>query len=89
MTINLPVDPETERLARKLAEVTGKSLPDILKQAIEAEAAKVGVAKPEPISKEELIARMTEITDGFAKLPILDRRTPDEIMGYDDHGLPT
>ena len=25
----------------------------------------------------------------FRKLPILDDRHPDEIIGYDEHGLPT
>jgi len=89
MTINLPVDPETERLARKLAEVNGKTLPDILRQVIEAEAAKAGVKASGRLTKQELIARMTEITDGFAKLPVLDPRTPDEIIGYGEHGLPT
>jgi len=24
----------------------------------------------------------------FARLPVLDRRDPDDILGYDEHGLP-
>ena len=88
MTITLPADPETERLARKLAEVTGKPLPMIVRQAIEAEAAKAGIAGTARLSPDQLLARMTEITDGFARLPILDPREPDEIIGYDEHGVP-
>jgi Rv0623-like transcription factor len=43
MTINLPIDAETERLARKLAEVSGKSLTEVVHDAIAAQAAAVGV----------------------------------------------
>jgi len=29
------------------------------------------------------------LIDEVAELPVLDDRTPDEILGYDEHGLPT
>lgn len=89
MTILLPVDPETERLARKLAEATGKPLPVVVKEAIKASAEAAGVTPPEHVrpSNRELLARMIEITDGFADLPIVDPRTADEILGYGDHGV--
>ena len=88
MNITLPADADTERLARSLAEATGTPLPTIVKQAIEAEAAKVGVSASARLSRAELLARMTEITDGFANLPVNDPREPDEIIGYDERGLP-
>jgi antitoxin VapB len=89
MTIMLPIDDETERLARKLAEATGKSLPDVVSEAIAAMAADTGVRAhvANRLSGDSLLARMTEITDGFAHLPILDPRAADEILGYDEHGL--
>ncbi len=87
MTITLPADAETERLARKLAEVTGKPLPLIVREAIEAEAAKAGVA-PSRVQPDDLLARMLEITDGFARLPVVDPRSADDIIGYDEHGVP-
>jgi hypothetical protein len=31
---------------------------------------------------------MIAITDRFAELPVYDARTPEEIIGYDEHGLP-
>ena len=74
MTITLPADPDTERLARRLAEATGKPLPVIVRQAIEAEAAKVGVTRATRLNRDELLARMTTITDGFADLPVLNTR---------------
>ncbi len=91
MTVVLTVDAETGRLARKLAEVTGKALPDVVKAAILAEAAKEGIAMPAPPRRktaEEKLAAMIAITDVFAHLPVLDARSADEIIGYDEHGVP-
>jgi antitoxin VapB len=31
---------------------------------------------------------LRDIGERCAKLPVLDDRTPDEILGYDEHGLP-
>jgi antitoxin VapB len=89
-TTTLPADPETERLAHKLAEATGKPLPTIVREAIaaKAEAAGVGLHGGARLSRDELLARITAITDRFADLPVHDPRTPEEIIGYDEHGLP-
>jgi antitoxin VapB len=90
MTITLPTDLETERLAKKLAQETGKSLPAIVKEAIEARASAAGIAAPTGINLNhgELLARMTALTQCFAAFPVLDPRTADEILGYDDRGIP-
>ena len=32
---------------------------------------------------------LERIIDEVAQLPVLDDRTPEEILGYDEHGLPT
>ena len=86
MTITtLPADTVTGRLARKLAETTGMPLPLIVKQAIEAEAAKAGISASAGASREELLALMIKITDGFAT--VLDQRSADEIIGYDENGV--
>jgi antitoxin VapB len=89
-TTTLPADPETERLAHKLAEATGKPMPTIVREAIAAKAEAAGVTLPGRgrLSRDELLARMTTITGRFAELPVYDARTPEEIIGYDDHGLP-
>ena len=42
--------------------------------------------------RADRLARLTEtlrIAAEFQTLPVLDDRTPDEILGYDEHGLPT
>ena len=41
--------------------------------------------RPDP---ESTRAAIREIQERLAKLPVLDSRTPDEILGYDEFGLP-
>jgi antitoxin VapB len=40
---------------------------------------------PDP---EKVRAAIREIQERIASLPVLDSRTPDEILGYDEFGLP-
>ena len=40
-------------------------------------------------SKEQLIADIMAIASHCASLPTLDTRTEDEIMGWDESGLPS
>jgi hypothetical protein len=54
MTINLPIDAETERLARKLAELFGKSLTAVVQEAIAAQAAAAGVGAASPMKAQRL-----------------------------------
>lgn len=86
----LPADPDTELLARKLAEATGKPLPTVVREAIaaKAEAAGVSLRHHARLSGQDLIDRVTAISDRCASLPVLDPRSPDEIVGYDDLGVP-
>ena len=81
---------DTAKLAELVAEKTGKSPDQVVREAVEARAIAVGVVPAKPkLSREELIAGMKAISDRCAALPILDNRTADEIIGYDEHGLPT
>jgi len=49
----------------------------------------------EPNSKKpeqpphRLADELMEIAEHFANLPVLDDRTPEEILGYDENGLPS
>lgn len=93
MSVAISVDADTESLARKLAEIKGKPLSAIVKEAIEASAAAaagghVDTHAQRP-SRAELLASMIEITSEISRLPVLDARSAEEIVGYDDHGLPT
>lgn len=78
-------NPEADRLARELATRTGESLTDAVVIALrERLARETGRARVVPL-REELAA----IRQRCASLPVLDSRTPDEILGYDEHGLPS
>ena len=83
MTLSIK-DQETDRLARRLAHLTGESITDAVKKAVVdrlgREERRRGVA-----SLEEIMA----IARRCASRPALDHRTDDEILGYDERGLPT
>jgi antitoxin VapB len=78
---------ETVALARRLAAAQGISLEDAIKQAIEQSAREAGVMT-EPAHRRDLSidaiaarkARIDRIVEEIAAMPILDPRSPSEIM---------
>jgi antitoxin VapB len=90
VTATLPADPETERLAQKVAQAKGKPVSAVVRDAIEASAREAGVlaGKPTRLSAAEKRQLLLEISERSAARPILDTRTPDEILGFDERGLP-
>jgi antitoxin VapB len=44
--------------------------------------------KPSKEERDRLIEEITEVLKRVDSLPILDSRSPDEIVGYDEYGLP-
>ena len=68
MTIAISLDSNTERLARKLADVTGKALPTIVKEAIEAQAKAARVAvipvTADHLTRDQRLARLIDIAKG-------------------------
>lgn len=78
-------DPETDRLARELSQATGETLTRAVEAAVRERLERVrGRASGVRLSTE-----LNAIALRCAELPMLDRRDPDEILGYDEHGLPT
>ena len=77
-------DPETERLARNLAEITGENLTTATKRAIEERLRRLGGQS----RRAALLEDMAAIRRRWSAMPVLDERTPDEILGYDAQGLP-
>jgi antitoxin VapB len=83
MHLNIKND-ETHKLATELAQLTGESL-----------TSAVTVALRERLMRERrrrridsIAARLMKIGNRYAALPDTGR-SPDEILGYDEHGLPT
>ncbi|WP_395713416.1 type II toxin-antitoxin system VapB family antitoxin [Reyranella sp.] len=77
-------DPETERLARALAKLTGENITTATKRAIKERLRRVGGQG----RKAALLEDMAEIRRRWSAMRVLDDRTPEEIVGYDEHGLP-
>jgi antitoxin VapB len=77
-------DPEADRLARELAARTGETLTEAVVVALrERLARQTGRTRGTPLREE-----LAEIRRRCAALPVVDDRTEDEILGYDDRGLP-
>jgi antitoxin VapB len=79
-------DPEADRLVRELAATTGETI-----------TVAVMVAVRERLAREErkrqdtagLLEDIRAIGRHCASLPVLDTRSDDEIMGWDENGLPS
>jgi antitoxin VapB len=78
-------DLETERLARDLARRTGETITDATKKALEERLQRVGVA---PRKQRLLLEDLAAIRERCAKLPVLNDRSPHDVLGYDENGLP-
>jgi antitoxin VapB len=78
-------NPEAERLARELSRVTGESLTVAITAALRDRLVREQGRDPDT---ERWLAGIREIQHEVARLPVFDDRTPDEIIGYDEHGLP-
>jgi antitoxin VapB len=84
MTLQIPN--EVEQLARLVAIKTGKTPETIVQEAVEARAEAAGVAVGRRRPFDEF--RVQAIIDRVAALPILDTRSDDEILGYNEYGIP-
>ena len=84
------LDGDAERRLRELVEATGKPADDIIRDALEAWAAKAqpSDARRAKRSPAEKGAAIDEIVARFKTLPVLDSRSADEIVGYDEIGAP-
>jgi antitoxin VapB len=90
MALNIK-DRETEEVVRRLAKRTGKSITDAVREAAAEQlrrmdadyADRVARMTPEQLAK---LRRIEEIIRRGAARPILDTRTDDEILGYNERG---
>ena len=78
--------PEADRLARQLAKTTGESITVAVTVAMRERLAREERKRE---NKEALLVDIRAIVDHFASLPVLDTRSADEILGYDENGLPS
>ena len=83
MPLNIK-DPETEKSVRELAALTGETVTAAIHRAAEERLQRVRRKHPGRDLAEEIL----EIGRRCAALPDLDRRTAEEIIDYDENGLP-
>lgn len=76
---------ETDRLARELAALTGESLTEAVTRALEQRLDQQRHER-DVLGRERLNGLLTEIRRRTAKLPALDPRSNDEILGYNEFG---
>lgn len=76
---------EAERLAAEVAELTGETKTEAVRKALEDRLVQLQRSR----SGKSLADELDEIADRFASLPVDDDRPADEILGYDESGVPT
>jgi antitoxin VapB len=84
MPISIKRD-ETVRLARALKQQTGLPMARIIHEALEDRLRRLEEGGPNPARR---LADMRAISRRVAALTERDPRSIDEIVGYDDNGLP-
>jgi len=83
MALNIR-NPETEKLAETLAKLTGETKTEAVTRALRDRLARLRRER----TRKRLADELDEIAFHCSQLPVLDPRTPDEILGYDQNGLP-
>ncbi|MFW5747524.1 MAG: type II toxin-antitoxin system VapB family antitoxin [bacterium] len=83
MPLNIK-NPEAHKIAKELSELTGKSITEVvtdaLKNALDRER---GLLED---SRARLVHDLDEIAEFCSSLPVLDARSPAEIIGFDENG---
>lgn len=75
---------QTEQLAAALAKLTGESKTEAVTQALRERLERTRRTR----TKRRLRDEIEEIALHCAALPLLDTRGADDIMGYDQDGIP-
>jgi antitoxin VapB len=85
MALNIK-NPETERLARELARRRGGGITEAVTHALRNEVERERRRPSRGSDLDALLRDLDAITRRIRRLPVLDTRSPDEIVGYNRHG---
>jgi len=83
MALNIK-SPEADKLARELARRRQQNITEAVIAALRAELDRESQRMRAPGMAKQLLA----IGARYAALPSYDERSDDEILGYDEHGVP-
>lgn len=72
---------KADELARAVARLTGTTLTEAVEMALEEKLERTR-------QRNNVGENLRRLMEEFAQYPILDDRTADEILGYDEFGLP-
>ena len=75
---------KVDQLAQRLARLTGEDIETALERAIEERLSRV--APPAAVDRK---AAMDSFFERISRMRVLDPRAVDELIGYDDRGLPS
>lgn len=78
-------DRETHELAMELARRKGTSITEAVRESLRRS---VAGARHDGRADSRLVERVMAIGRRAAARPVLDSRTSDEILGYDEIGIP-
>lgn len=78
-------DPEADRLARAVAARTGETLTQAVIIALRERLAR---EERRELNADLVVEEALEIGRHCAALPVRDPRPIDDLLGYDEHGLP-
>lgn len=79
-------DPELDTLAGEVSRLTGEAVEDVLRAALRERLASERAKRER---QADVKAEIDAIVARVALLPVLDHRSPDEILGYDENGPPS
>jgi antitoxin VapB len=85
--LDLPIgiqNDQTEFFARKLAELTGETLTEAVRAAVAEKYERLRRAR----SARSLAGELNAIALRCAKRPVVSPLSADEILGYDESGVP-
>lgn len=75
---------QVEQLAREVAAKTGESLTGAIQRALEERLARLQTER----RQKTILTQLEDVLRRVDQMPVLDSRTADEILGYDERGLP-
>jgi antitoxin VapB len=80
-------NPEVERMLRQIAGRRGVGMTEALRQLLAEEEARAAAQREAEVAAK--LRRLHEIQARVAALPNVSDMTDDEILGYDENGIPS
>ena len=83
MALSIKTD-EADRLAREIVSETHETLTEAVTVALRERLDRLHASR-----RDDFDARVRRLQEEYARHPLTGPRSPDEIIGYDVHGLPS